>query len=246
MPERLIVSGLSAGYRPGMPILKGVSVAVAPGEILCLIGPNGAGKSTLVKAVAGIARVESGAVALDGADITRIRPDRLAERGVAYVPQTANVFTTLTVGQNLALAAARIPGDRRAAETAICARFPLLAERRGQRAGGLSGGQRQILALAMALVARPSLVLMDEPTAGLSPRAAQEALALIREIAAEGVSVLLVEQNARAALRIADRGVVLADGRVAHEGPGAALLSDPAIGAIYLGARPTAPAEPAA
>ena len=239
MPEpRLAVIDLHAGYRPGLPILRGVTVTVGAGEIVALIGPNGAGKSTLVKAVAGLARIEGGHVSLDGAEITAIRPDRLAARGVAFVPQTANVFTALTVEQNLRLAAGRIAGDRRAAVAAMFDRFPQIAERARVRAAGLSGGQRQSLALAMALVAAPRLVLMDEPTAGLSPKAAQEALALTRAIAAEGVSVLLVEQNARAALRLCDRGYVLADGRVQRTGPGAALLADPEIGAIYLGARP--------
>ena len=234
---RLAVAGLAAGYRPGLPILHGVSCTVAPGEIVALIGPNGAGKSTLVKAVAGLARVEAGSILLEGEPITGIRPDRLAPRGVAFVPQTGNVFTARTVEQNLGLAAQRMSSDRRAAVTAMLDRFPQIAERRSVRAGGLSGGQRQSLAVAMALVASPKLVLMDEPTAGLSPKAAQEALALIRSIAADGVSVLLVEQNARAALRLCDRGCVLADGRVQREGPGAVLLADPEIGAIYLGAR---------
>jgi ABC-type branched-subunit amino acid transport system ATPase component len=234
---RLSVEGLTAGYRPGMPILKDVTAHVGRGEIVALIGPNGAGKSTLVKAVAGLARIEAGRVTLDGADITAIRPDRLAERGVAFVPQSANVFTTLTVEQNLVLAARRFAGDRGAAVETQLARFPFLAERSRVKARGLSGGQRQSLALAMALVARPSLVLMDEPTAGLSPKAAKEALALIHSVASSGVSVLLVEQNARAALDLADRAYVLAEGRVRHEGAGGALLADPEIGAIYLGLR---------
>jgi ABC-type branched-subunit amino acid transport system ATPase component len=239
---RLSVEGLVAGYRPGLPILRGVSVAVDPGEIVALIGPNGAGKSTLVKAVAGLARIEGGRVRLDGADITGTAPHRLASLGVAFVPQSANVFTTLTVAQNLGLAARRAPGDAGRAVAAMLERFPVLAERRAIRAGGLSGGQRQSLALAMALVAAPRLVLMDEPTAGLSPKAAQEALAMIRTIAAEGVSVLLVEQNARAALRLCHRGYVLAEGRVQRHGSGAAMLADPEIGAIYLGLRPGAAA----
>lgn len=234
----LAVEALVAGYRPGLPILKGVSLQVGPGEIVALIGPNGAGKSTLVKAVAGLAVIEGGRVLLDGVPITGTRPDRLAAHGVAFVPQSANVFTTLTVAQNLRLAAGRVAGDRRAAVAAVLETFPVLAARPGQRAGGLSGGQRQSLALAMALVANPRLVLMDEPTAGLSPIAAQDALALVRQIAGQGVSVLIVEQNARAALRLCDRALVLADGRVAHQGTGEALLADPAIGAIYLGLRP--------
>ena len=232
---RLAVHDLRAGYRPGLPILRGVSVAVGAGEVVALIGPNGAGKSTLVKAVAGLALIEGGRVLLDGAEMTGLRPDRLAGRGVAFVPQSANVFTRLTVAQNLGLAARRMAGDRRAAEAAMLARFPMLAEKARERAGGLSGGQRQPLALAMALVAAPRLVLLDEPTAGLSPLAAQEALALVRRIADEGVAVLLVEQRARAALRMAERACVLAEGLVRREGRAADLLADPEIAAIYLG-----------
>ena len=234
---RLAVEGLVAGYRAGLPILKGVSMTVGAGEIVALIGPNGAGKSTLVKAVAGLAVIEGGRVLLEGQPITGTRPDRLAAHGLAFVPQSANVFTTLTVAQNLRLAAGRIDGYRRAAVAAMLDRFPVLAERPHQRAGGLSGGQRQSLALAMALVASPRLVLMDEPTAGLSPIAAQDALGLVRQIAGQGVSVLIVEQNARAALRLCDRAYVMADGRVAHQGTGAALLADPAVGRLYLGIR---------
>ncbi len=236
MPEpRLAVAGLSAGYRPGLPILRGVSATVAAGEVVALIGPNGAGKSTLVRAVAGLARIEGGRILIDGAPMTGMRPDRLAGLGVAFVPQSANVFTRLTVARNLGLAARRMAGDRRGAEAAMLARFPMLAEKRDVLAGGLSGGQRQTLALAMALVAAPRLVLLDEPTAGLSPLAAQEALALVRAVADEGVAVLLVEQRARAALRMADRGYVLAEGLVRREGRAADLLADPEIAAIYLG-----------
>jgi len=234
---RLVVRDLVAGYKRGFPIVHGVSLAVGAGEIVTLIGPNGAGKSTLVKAVAGLVTIEAGSVRLEGAEIAGIRPDRLAARAVAYVPQSANVFTTLSVEQNLVLAARRMAAGRAEARAAMFETFAPLAERRALRAGALSGGQRQMLAIAMALIASPRLLLMDEPTAGLAPKAAREALALVRAIAAGGVSVLLVEQNARAALRICDRGLVLAEGRVEHEGTGAALLDDPVVGEIYLGAR---------
>ena len=160
----------------------------------------------------------------------------MADHGVAYVPQTDNIFRTLTVEQNLVLAAQRITGDRTGAVKKMFGLFPPLEEFRSLRAGGLSGGQRQMLAIAMALIASPRLVLMDEPTAGLAPKVAQEVLQLIRDIAADDVSVLLVEQNAKAALRISDRAYVLAEGRNQYEGTGADLLDDPVIGKIYLGA----------
>jgi ABC-type branched-subunit amino acid transport system ATPase component len=237
MPEiRLAIDDVTAGYKPGFPILHGVSAEIGAGEIVTLIGPNGAGKSTLVKAIAGFVHVESGSITLDGATITGISPDRMADHGVAYVPQTDNIFRTLSVEQNLVLAAQRITGDRAGAVTKMFGLFPPLAEFRSLRAGGLSGGQRQMLAIAMALIAAPRLVLMDEPTAGLSPKVAQDVLKLIRDIASNDVSVLLVEQNAKAALRISDRAYVLAEGRNQHEGTGAALLDDPLIGEIYLGA----------
>ncbi len=231
--------GLVAGYVPGLPIVRDLSVHVGAGEIVTIIGPNGAGKSTLIKAIAGLVVIEGGEILLGGADITGVRPDQLADHGVAYVPQSANIFQTLTVRQNLVLASQRLPGDRDGRVDAMFDLFSDLRERRGIRAGGLSGGQRQMLAIAMALVAEPTLVLMDEPTAGLSPKVAQEVLALIRSIAAGGVSVLLVEQNAKAALRISDRAYVLAEGRKQHEGAAADLLDDPLVGEIYLGMRRT-------
>lgn len=238
MPEPwLVIDGLVAGYKPGLPIIHGVSATVGNGEIVTLIGPNGAGKSTLIKAIAGLVHVESGSVALGGQAITGIQPDRMADHGIAYVPQTANIFQSLTIEQNLILAAQRIKGNRPAAIAAMFDLFAPLAERRSIKAGGLSGGQRQMLAIAMALIAAPGLVLMDEPTAGLAPKAAGEVLDLVRKIAADGVSILLVEQNAKAALAISDRGIVLAEGRVQHEGAGRDLLNDPVVGEIYLGAR---------
>jgi len=237
----LQVRGLIAGYVPGLPIVRDLSVHVGAGEIVTIIGPNGAGKSTLIKAIAGLVVIEGGAIRLAGSDITGVRPDQLADHGIAYVPQSANIFQTLTVQQNLVLASQRLAGSRDGRVEAMFDLFADLHERRGIRAGGLSGGQRQMLAIAMALVAEPTLVLMDEPTAGLSPRAAQEVLALIRSIAAEGVSVLLVEQNAKAALRISDRAYVLAEGRNQLQGAAADLLNDPLVGEIYLGVRRTVP-----
>jgi len=237
----LQVRGLIAGYVPGLPIVRDLSVHVGAGEIVTIIGPNGAGKSTLIKAIAGLVVIEGGEIRLGGSDISGARPDQLADHGIAYVPQSANVFQTLTVQQNLVLASQRLAGNREGRVEAMFDLFADLRERRAIRAGGLSGGQRQMLAIAMALVAEPTLVLMDEPTAGLSPRAAQEVLALIRSIAAEGVSVLLVEQNAKAALRISDRAYVLAEGRNQLQGAAVDLLNDPLVGEIYLGVRRTVP-----
>ncbi|MEM1047927.1 MAG: ABC transporter ATP-binding protein [Pseudomonadota bacterium] len=233
----LSVDGLVAGYRPGLPIVQDLSIRLDAGEIVTIIGPNGAGKSTVIKAIAGLVRIEAGRIRIGGQDMTGTRPDRLAQLGVAYVPQTANVFTTLTIGENLALAARRCQANAAERVIAMTDLFPVLAEKRSVRASGLSGGQRQLLAIAMALIAEPSVMLMDEPTAGLAPKAAEEVMTLVRQIAADGVGILLVEQNARLALRLSDRAYILADGRNQHEGPAATLLDDPLVGEIYLGGR---------
>lgn len=233
----LSVDALVAGYRPGLPIVKQVSIRLGAGEIVTIIGPNGAGKSTVIKAIAGLVHIEAGRIRIDGRDLTGTPPDRLGALGIAYVPQTANVFTTLTIGENLALAARRCRTNAAGRIITMTELFPVLAEKRGLRASGLSGGQRQLLAIAMALIAEPSVILMDEPTAGLAPKAAEEVMGLIRRIAAEGVGVLLVEQNARLALRLSDRAYILADGRTQHEGEAATLLDDPLVGEIYLGGR---------
>ena len=239
MPMRsealLQIESVTAGYKPGLPILHGVSATVGPGEIVTLIGPNGAGKSTLAKAVVGLVLVEGGEIFFEGQSLKRIRPDLIGQKGIAYVPQLDNIFRQLTVRQNLVLAAQRVTGDKPAAVDAMFNLFPMLGEFETLRAGGLSGGQRQMLAIAMALIADPRLVLMDEPTAGLSPKVAQEVLALIQETATRGVGVMLVEQNAKAALAISNRAYVLAEGRNQYEGTGKQLLVDPIIGEIYLG-----------
>ena len=238
----LRVEALRAGYRPGMPIVTDLALVVGPREVVCIIGPNGAGKSTVLKAIAGLIGVEGGRIRYGASELVGVAPHRLAGHGVAYVPQTGNVFETLSVRQNLALAAQRSHAARRAGPEAMLALFPLLEAKQRERARSLSGGQRQLLALAMALVVEPTLVLMDEPTAGLSPKAAAEVLALVRDIAARGASVLLVEQNARAALRISDRAYILADGRNQLDGQAQALLDDPAVADIYLGGRARGPA----
>ncbi len=227
-----------AGYRPDSPILHGVSVEVRKGEVVTIVGPNGAGKSTLVKAIAGLVTVSSGSIRMDGHEIANTPAHRLPARGVTYVPQTDNVFRTLTVHENLRVGAAPLP--RRAAAArfeAAYAAFPPLEQRRDRKAHVLSGGQRQMLAIARALVPEPALILLDEPTAGLAPRIVAEVFDMVRGLAARGVAVLMVEQNARAALGISDRGYVLAEGRNRLEGEAAALAANADLGAVFLGRR---------
>ena len=234
----LRAEGVVAGYRPDSPILHGVSAEVRRGEVVTIIGPNGAGKSTLVKAIAGLVTVSGGSVRLAGSEITNLPAHRLPARGVAYVPQTDNVFGTLTVHENLRVGAA--PVSRRAAPArfeAAYAAFPILRERQDRKAHVLSGGQRQMLALARALVPEPELILLDEPTAGLAPRVAAEVLDLVRGLAARGVAVLMVEQNARAALGVSDRGYVLVEGRNRIEGAAPELAANADLGAVFLGRR---------
>jgi len=235
----LAVNGLTAGYIRGMPIINDVSLTAKHGEIVAIIGPNGAGKSTLLKTIAGLLNVESGNVTLDGLGITGIRPDKLSQSGVAMVPQLENIFRTMSVQQNLRLAARRCQGQWRKPVDEMLRRFPMLAEKYKVRAGSLSGGQRQFLAIAMALVASPNLLLLDEPSAGLSPKAAQEVLGMLKEIARSHVSILMVEQNVKAALAVSDRAYILAEGRNQYEGIASELLNDPVLGQIYLGARRT-------
>lgn len=234
---RLDVVALTAGYVPGMPIISSVDLTVGIGEIVAVIGPNGAGKSTLLKAIAGLCCIESGLINMNGIAVTGTRVDKLTKLGIAFVPQIENIFRTMTVEQNLILAARRCARQQREQLEKMVNLFPLLKETYKKRAGALSGGQRQFLALAMALVAEPGLLLLDEPTAGLSPIAGEEVLCILREIAKPGVGILLVEQNANAALGLADRAYVLADGQNQHEGDAQTMLTDPVLGEIYLGGR---------
>lgn len=221
--------------------LNDVTLELPPG-ITGLLGPNGAGKSTFLKAVAGIVRPASGAVVFDGVDVTGLRPDRLTRRGLGFVPQLDNVFPTLTVSENLHVGAQALArGDRPDAVTAVVDRFPLLRDRRRQRAGTLSGGQRKLVALGRALVGRPSLLLLDEPSAGLSPQATDMVFAELEGIRESGIGIVMVEQNARRALALSTRGYVLDMGRNAHEGTGADLLVDPRVAELYLGGMTAAP-----
>jgi branched-chain amino acid transport system ATP-binding protein len=224
-----------AGYLPGIDILHGCNVEVRDGDLVGIIGPNGAGKSTLVKAIFGLVPVRSGHVHLRGEDITGRRAHDLVAGGVGYVPQVANVFSSLTVEDNLRIGAYLRPRDFPSRRDQIFGLLPRLAERRHQRAGSLSGGERQMLAMARALMMEPSVLLLDEPSAGLSPLMQDDVFDRISDINHSGVSVLMVEQNARRCLEIADRGYVLDQGRDAYEGPGPALLTDPKVIELYLG-----------
>jgi branched-chain amino acid transport system ATP-binding protein len=236
----LAVVDLVAGYDPGVPIVNGASLSVRAGEIVAVLGPNGAGKSTLIKAIAGVAPVRSGSVRLGGVDITLLPAHRKIRQGLAFVPQTENVFTGLSVEDNLWLAAGILRAPDRAKRVAEMYRFfPDLARQRRLAAGRLSGGQRQMAAIARALIVSPSVLMLDEPSAGLSPKLVEGVFARLAEIRASGVAIVLVEQNARAALAVADRGVILVEGRQRHEGPAADLWRDSRIAELYLGARAT-------
>jgi len=234
------VHDLVAGYVPGVDILRGASIHVGPAEMVGIIGPNGAGKSTLIKAIFGLVPVRSGRIELEGTDIVGTPGFELVKLGVGYVPQVANVFGTLNVEENLRMGVFLRPDRFERRRDDIYDLFPVLAQRRNARAESLSGGQRQILAMGRALMMEPSLMLLDEPSAGLSPSMQDEVFERIDAINREGVSILIVEQNANKALRICHRGYVLDQGVVAHTGTGAELISDPLVIELYLGslARP--------
>ncbi|MGE3873287.1 MAG: ABC transporter ATP-binding protein [Parvibaculaceae bacterium] len=235
----LAVTDLVAGYELEAPIVRGASLAVRASEIVTVLGPNGAGKSTLIKAIAGLAPKFSGSVKLAGADITERAAHLLARQGLGFVPQTENVFTLMSIADNLRLAADILPKPERAARIEeMYALFPDLARQRHLVAGRLSGGQRQMLAVARALMARPRLLMLDEASAGLSPKYVGQVFAKLAEIRTGGLTILMVEQNAKAALALADRAVILVEGRIAHEGKAAEIASDPGIRELYLGIAP--------
>ncbi|HVM83084.1 MAG TPA: ABC transporter ATP-binding protein [Candidatus Binatia bacterium] len=237
----LRAEAIVAGYEPDLPILNGASFEVRDREIVALLGPNGAGKSTLIKAIAGLVPISSGVVTLAGEEITRLPAHVLIRRGLGFVPQTENVFTTMSIDDNLKLAAAVLEKPRRGPRiAAMYAMFPALAARRHLAAGRLSGGQRQMLAIARALLVEPKVLMLDEPSAGLSPKVAAEVFENLLKIRASGVAIALVEQSVRAALSIADRAYILAEGRNRHEGAAADLCDDPVIARLYLGGDPTA------
>ncbi|MEZ5175355.1 MAG: ABC transporter ATP-binding protein [Acidimicrobiia bacterium] len=231
----LTATKVRAGYIPGVDVLRGVDLHVDPGELVGIIGPNGAGKSTLIKAVFGLVSVRDGEVRLNGEDITNRAAHDLVRAGVGYVPQRANVFPSLTVQENLEMGLFTDPKRWDERIPTVERLFPLLAQRSHQKAGSLSGGERQMVAMGRALMTAPSLLLLDEPSAGLSPANQSLVFRRVREIADSGVSVLMVEQNARRCLEIADRGYVLDQGANAYTGTGHELLHDENVIGLYLG-----------
>ncbi|MEL6521810.1 MAG: ABC transporter ATP-binding protein [Pseudomonadota bacterium] len=237
----LRVTAVEAGYVRDLPILHNVDLVAEPAKVTVIIGPNGAGKSTLIKAIAGLVPISAGQVKLGDQDITGIRPDLMAANGLAYVPQTDNIFRHLTIGENLGLVL-RKSTDAIARREELLDLFPDLRAKTRERAAALSGGQRQMLAVAMALANRPEVVLLDEPSAGLSPKIATEVLDLVRSLTGQGVTVVLVEQNVKQALRVADHCYILAEGRNQIDGPAAEIAADPVVGEIYLGGKRTVPA----
>ena len=236
MTEPLIViDNVVAGYVPRVNILNGVNLELLPGEMVGIIGPNGAGKSTMLKALFGLIDVRSGNVTFEGEDISNLKAHELVERGIGYVPQVDNVFPSLTVQENLEMGVFLRP--KKAAERieVVAGLFPRLGERLKQRAGSLSGGERQMVALGRALMMEPKVLLLDEPSAGLSPALQDEVFIRTRQINRTGVAIIMVEQNARRCLQIADRGYVLDQGQNAYTNTGEALLHDPKVIELYLG-----------
>jgi branched-chain amino acid transport system ATP-binding protein len=234
MTPLLDIQDLYSGYR-GVDILKGIHLKVNPGQIVVIIGPNGAGKSTVLKSLFGLATIRSGRVLFQGSDITHLPTEQLVRRGIGFVPQTNNVFPSLTVQENLEMGAF-IRRDNPAAQLErVYELFPPLKEKRRQAAGSLSGGQRQMLAIGRALMVEPQLLLLDEPTAGLSPLYIEQTFALLQEINRLGISILMVEQNAKQALKMADWGYVLSTGENRFEDTGPNLLSNPEVLELFLG-----------
>ena len=231
----LVADDVVAGYVPEVNILNGCTVRLFPQEMVGIIGPNGAGKSTLLKAIFGLLPVRSGSVRLHDADITALRPHDLVSRGVGFVPQTENVFPSLSVRENMEMGAFLRPKQVLERLDVVTELFPRLGERSGQLAGSLSGGERQMVAMGRALMMDPSVLLLDEPSAGLSPAFQDEVFLNCRRINAAGVSILIVEQNAARCLQVCDRALVLDQGRNAYEGTGRELLSDPKVIELYLG-----------
>ena len=229
-----VARDVSGGYSRTDQILKGINVTCVAGEIVAILGPNGAGKSTLLKATTGILPSVEGEITLDDAPLTGLRPRQVAERGIAYVPQESNVFATMTVRENLEMGGYITKGNASRVDEML-QRFPILQEKRRDAARTLSGGQRQILAVAIAMMVSPRLLLLDEPSAGLSPKAAGELFDTIREIAAQDVAVVLVEQNAMDALRLCSRAYILQAGQNHATGTGNELASDPDIRRTFLG-----------
>jgi branched-chain amino acid transport system ATP-binding protein len=235
MAAELAVKGVVAGYGAADEILKGVDFTIAPGEIACIIGPNGAGKSTLLKVISGLLRPKSGSVAIDGLEIVGGLPRDIARAGLAYVPQEHNIFPTMSVRENLEMGGYVEPQAVPKRIEQAFARFPALAAKRRHAARTLSGGERQMLAMAMALMVEPKILLLDEPSAGLSPLMAETLFDAIVEINRAGLSIGIVEQNANEALAISHRGYILVDGRNSRTGEAKVLAADPDIRRLFLG-----------
>jgi branched-chain amino acid transport system ATP-binding protein len=231
----LEATDIVAGYVPEVDILRGCNLALFPGELVGIIGPNGAGKSTLLKALFGLVPIRGGSVKLRGADITAAKAHSLVAAGIGYVPQNNNVFQRLTVQENLEMGVYQRPRSFGERFQEVCELFPLLGARRSQRAGSLSGGERQMVAMGRALMMNPSVLLLDEPSAGLSPAYQDEVFIRCRQINETGVSIVMVEQNARRCLQICDRGFVLDQGSNAYTGTGEELMNDPKVIELYLG-----------
>jgi len=228
-------ANMTGGYGKGPDILHDCTVAVDKGEIAVIVGPNGAGKSTAMKAVFGMLNIHSGHVTLDGEDITKLSPQQRVVKGMGFVPQTHNIFTSMTVEENLEMGAFIRTDDFSETMEQVYDLFPILNEKRHQHAGELSGGQRQQVAVGRALMTKPKILMLDEPTAGVSPIVMDELFDRIIEVSRTGIPILMVEQNARQALEIADKGYVLVQGRNAYSGTGKELLADPEVRKSFLG-----------
>ncbi|QMU57597.1 MAG: ATP-binding cassette domain-containing protein [Boseongicola sp.] len=231
----LVGDAMTGGYGTGADILHSCTIAVDEGEIAVIVGPNGAGKSTAMKAVFGMLNLREGGVRLDGEDITNLTPQARVAKGMAFVPQTSNIFTSMSVEENLEMGAFLRQDDISETMEQVYTLFPILRDKRNQAAGELSGGQRQQVAVGRALMTQPKVLMLDEPTAGVSPIVMDELFDRIIEVARTGISILMVEQNARQALDIADKGFVLVQGRNAYTDTGKALLDDPEVRRSFLG-----------
>lgn len=237
MSDLLKVTDVVAGYGDGPAILNGASLNVQPGKVHCIIGPNGAGKSTLLKAIVGMLKVREGDVRFKGRSLKGLRPDQVLREGICFVPQERALFPKMTVRENLRMGGFSLDdtSDLEARIDEIEARFPILGERRNQEAGTMSGGQQQTLAMARTMILKPEIVMLDEPSLGLAPKIVAEVFSIMRVMAEEGITILLVEQNALMGLKHADWGIVLDLGKTLFDGPADEILGDPRIQELYLG-----------